>query len=198
MKKQELSLTPIKKDETPSSHSSILTRRDETSFMESPAGDLKATQTSTKEQEKLPFGSTTTPKDAVPKAAKSDESYEITEPNTVRSILARAKEVLKTLDSDTSGENELQKRAGIARNSKRETASIGDDKFANETATAVQQVAKLAQSLVSTAATKAIKGKSKSKIQQAAAAAIQKPKPGAQKHGLRATGPGTAGIGNTP
>jgi len=143
-------------------------------------------------------GATMVPKDTI---TKSDESYEVTEPNTVRSILARAKEVLKTLDGDTNAvqsttdpaDDILNKRGGIAHN------KSSDEKI-SETESAVKQVANLAQSLANTAAIKSSKGKKNlsSKIKEAAAAALQKPKPGSTKKLGYRTGTGSAGMGNTP
>lgn len=135
--------------------------------------------------------------------AKSEDSYEVAEPNTVRSILARAKEVLKTLDGENPstspvvneadvGDDFLNKRGGIAR----------QEKLVNDTTTAVKQVAKLAQSLVNNAEKNSNKTEKKksgasTKLKEAGQAAIQKPKPGTKKLGYRA-GAGAAGFGNTP
>ena len=58
---------------------------------------------------------------------------ELSEPNTVRSILDRAKEVLKTLDYDNDDSSLIAKRGGITRNNDHVTSS----RFVNETAKAV-------------------------------------------------------------
>lgn len=170
----------LKKQETPIIVSKV-TRKSDTQ------SESKDSRTTTPEQE-ASSKSSNTAKDTVPKANDA-ESYELTEPNTVRSILARAKEVLKTLDSDTAATEEINKRGGIAHTKKDATP---DDKFTNETAKAVKQVAKLAESLVSNAASKAIKGDKQKKTKSS----VQKPRPGSKKSGYR--GPGSAGIGNTP
>lgn len=90
-----------------------------------------------------------------------EDKVELSEPNTVRSILDRAKEVLKTLDYDgssssSSNSNEISKRGGIMRNS----VDTSSRQFVNDTAKAVKQVAALAQTLVKHAEAKAfLKGK---------------------------------------
>ena len=93
--------------------------------------------------------------------AKSEEKVvELSEPNTVRSILDRAKEVLKTLDYDgsssqsTGSSSEISKRGGIMRTSTPTDAS--SRQFVNDTAKAVKQVAALAQTLVKHAEAKAL------------------------------------------
>lgn len=85
-----------------------------------------------------------------------EDKVELSEPNTVRSILDRAKEVLKTLDYDGSSSantnsNEISKRGGIVHNS----PDISSRQFVNDTAKAVKQVAALAQTLVKHAEAKA-------------------------------------------
>lgn len=82
----------------------------------------------------------------------SEDKIELSEPNTVRSILDRAKEVLKTLDYDSADSNEIAKRGGITRKDEHVVSS----KFVNETAKAVKQVAALAQTLVKHAEAKAM------------------------------------------
>lgn len=155
-------------------------RKDE---VESPAADIKSSKTSRTEQEVAGKGSNTA-KDTVPKGA--EESFEVSEPNTVRSILQRAKEVLKTLDSDAPSEEEINKRAGIARTDKKN--QVIDSNFDKQTAKAVKQVANLAQSL---AATRSIKG---SKQKKSTIASVQKPKAAILRPNYR----GGAGFGNTP
>ena len=65
-----------------------------------------------------------------------DDKVELSEPNTVRSILDRAKEVLKTLDYDGSSSSEISKRGGIMRSA----PSPSSRQFVNDTAKAVKQV----------------------------------------------------------
>jgi len=135
-------------------------------------------------------------KDVVPKA-KEDVSYEITEPTTVRSILARAKEVLKTLDNDVnlhSSSPFLEKREGIARKT-----NVSDIELETEKAAAT--VAKLAKSLVETTNKKQVTANAVRKdiIQQSATiVSADKPKPGIKISAIVPSGPGMAGVGNTP
>ena len=134
-----------------------------------------AERTATKEDRSASLN-TIMVKDNVPKA--SDEEFEVSEPSTVRSILARAKEVLKTLDSDSAVNSVISKRGGIAR---------------SETINAASQVASLAQSLANT------KSKKRSKIaQQTTDVAGQRPKPGYPRSYKSVSTTGTAGFGNTP
>lgn len=119
----------IKKDETPKGN--IAPKNEESTRQES--------STSTKDivaKKEIPSSATST----------KEESYELSEPNTVRSILDRAKEVLKTLDADAlPGTDEIiNKRGGIAKHANNSV----DAKFVNDTARAVKQVAQLAQNLV--------------------------------------------------
>ena len=94
---------------------------------------------------------------SVESVSTKEDKVELSEPNTVRSILDRAKEVLKTLDYDSSSNtnsnsNEISKRGGIVH-------SAGDTssrQFVNDTAKAVKQVAALAQTLVKHAEAKAL------------------------------------------
>jgi len=185
IKKQDVTVPSVsKKEDSPA----LITRPRKDEIFES----IKSKPAAKKE------GATMVPKDTI---TKSDESYEVTEPNTVRSILARAKEVLKTLDGDTNAvqstndaaDDILNKRGGIAHN------KSSDEKI-SETENASKQVANLAQSLANTAAIKSSKGKKNlsSKIKEAAAAAFQKPKPGSTKKLGYRTGTGSAGMGNTP
>lgn len=127
----------IKKDETPKSSEAKV--------------DKKESSASTKDTvaKKSQGGTTST----------TEESYELSEPNTVRSILDRAKEVLKTLDADAlpGTDDAINKRGGIAKH--KDTATVDksvDAKFVNDTARAVKQVAQLAQNLVKHAQEKQI------------------------------------------
>ena len=191
--------------------------KESASDKESPAMDIKETETSKKSQESVPAAATTSIKHDLPKASVEsvDESYEVPEPTTVKSILARAKEVLKSLDDEDSSPS--IRKSDITRKSVSEN---------DQTEKAVKQVAKLAQNLVKTAnkAKGMTKGQSSSKHnsnntqnsnvqqQQQQQPAYQpatsqqvvqqrsekKPEPGPKKTGKSATGLGSAGVGNTP
>jgi len=153
--------------------------------------------------------------------ASAIDDVELSEPNTVKSILARAKEVLKTLDSqeqrsEQESSQDLKKRAQIP------SAQLVAQKT-KDAKDAAQNIQQLAQQLESRskvakkpapapAAAKAA-GKaatttqdkkiqqasfSSDKIREAAQAQATKPKPGPRKEGLKVAGTGSAGVGNTP
>jgi len=196
--KKEQAVQGVKKDLTPSAQSAIHENpaiHEKESPAESPAADLKETASAKKVQESVPQSANAVAKDSVPTASKdtaTKEDYELSEPNTVKSILARAKEVLKTLDSEEEA-NDVKKKSNIAKK------KVDGPKL-NMTVTAAQQVAKLAEDLANQAETRSLKaGKApEAKIKQAGAAAVQAPKPGPPKTGLKATGTGNAGAGNIP
>ncbi|XP_065055203.1 uncharacterized protein LOC135683777 [Rhopilema esculentum] len=191
---------------------------------ETPAMDMKETDASKKMQETVPAAATGEKKQILPKASietpVDEPSYEVSEPNTVKSILARAKEVLKSLDDEKEESNEESKNeAGEAKKSAKKSDIVRkdegtineDDADAQKQAKSVKQVVKLAANLVKTANKyKDSKIKSKNAKTQAGSSAGEKglnasqfknekkPKPGPKKSGLSATGPGRAGMGNTP
>merc|ERR1719378_918426 len=120
---------------------------------------------------------------------QKEDKVELSEPNTVRSILDRAKEVLKTLDYDGSNSNEISKRGGIMRSA----PSASSRQFVNDTAKAVKQVAALAQTLVKHAEAKALlKNKNKNLLTSKKDNTKQTP----TKRGFVAPEPGQ--FGNTP
>ena len=190
---------------------------------ETPAMDMKESDALKKSQETVPAAATGEKKQILPKASiempVDEPSYEVSEPSTVKSILARAKEVLKSLDDDKDEKDEQSvsdaaKRAveDQGKSSKKSdiTRKKNDAKDEKETeGKAVKQVAKLAASLAKTA-NKYKNGKAKgnnSKVESEAKSTgdssgqfsnEKKPKPGPKKSGLSATGPGRAGMGNTP
>lgn len=187
---------------------------------ETPAMDIKETDASKKSQETVPAAATVEKKQVLPKASmevtNEEPTYEVTEPSAMKSILARAKEVLKSLDEEKEESNstvatdsqKAEKKSDISRKDKQEDT-------ADDTKT-VKQVAKLAANLVKTA-NKLKNHRIKNGTQNATPQQIQpapqsvnatstssqlrnlkKPKPGPKKSGLSATGPGRAGVGNTP
>ena len=187
---------------------------------ETPAMDMKESDALKRAQETVPAAATGEKKQILPKASietpVDEPTYEVSEPGAVKSILARAKEVLKSLDDEKdedSGSDDAKraiedqstssKKSDITRKSSEEDA--GKDTESK----AVKQIAKLAANLAKTAS-KNKNGKTKvndKKVQNDAASTgrlgsqfsnEKKPKPGPKKSGLSATGPGRAGMGNTP
>jgi len=131
-------------------------------------------------------------KDLIPQS-KEDHEYELSEPSTVRSILARAKEVLKTLDSDAASEKPespfLEKREDISRKNFTDIEA--------ETEKTIASVAKLAKSLADDSSdVKDVQATTKSRV--AKERIMFKPKPGVKKSAIMPTGLGNAGMGNTP
>ena len=186
---------------------------------ETPAMDMKESDALKKLQETVPAAATGEKKQILPKASietpVDEPTYEVSEPSTVKSILARAKEVLKSLDDEKEEDigSDGAKRAieDQPKSSKKSDISrkSPDGEIGKETNKAVKQIAKLAANLAKTA-TKNKNGKNKGKdktIQNEATSGgksgsqfsnERKPKPGPKKSGLSATGPGRAGMGNTP
>lgn len=185
---------------------------------ETPALDIKETDASKKSQETVPAAASAEKKQILPKASietpAEEPSYEISEPGTVKSILARAKEVLKSLDEEKEEANatidgdKSMKKSDISRKSANEK-----NKQEAAQSVSVKQVAKLAASLVKTAnklrSHNKYSNNTKNSAQQSKGAqyslgqvtqqrSVKKPKPGPKKNGLSATGPGRAGVGNTP
>ena len=187
---------------------------------ETPALDMKETDASKKSQETVPAAATGEKKQILPKASietpVDEPAYEVAEPNTVKSILARAKEVLKSLDEEKDeASEEAQKKDEAQKSAKKSdiTRKSGDkEDMDDKEAKSVKLVAKLASNLVKTA-NKYKDGKGKATDESIAKQADKtkhasenvsklrnekKPKPGPKKSGLSATGPGRAGMGNTP
>ncbi|XP_047142349.1 uncharacterized protein LOC100205211 isoform X1 [Hydra vulgaris] len=155
----------LRKAEPFSSHTSSAVRKEE----------MPSSEKTSYKEDKSSSLNTIMVKDNVPKA---EDEYEVSEPSTVRSILARAKEVLKTLDSDSTVSSVISKRGGIAR---------------SDTLNAASQVASLAQSLANT------KSKKRSKIaQQTTDATVQKSKIVYPRSYKPVATTGTVGFGNTP
>lgn len=184
---------------------------------ETPAMDMKETDAQKKSQETVPAAATGEKKQILPKASietpVDEPTYEISEPSTVKSILARAKEVLKSLDDEKDEQGSSDSKRAIEEQAKsakksditRKTSESEDDN--DHEGKAVKQVAKLAAKLAKTANKgKSSKGKGKKNGSEASSTEIagsqfsleKKPKPGPKKNGLSATGPGRAGMGNTP
>lgn len=187
---------------------------------ETPAMDMKETDAQKKSQETVPAAATGEKKQILPKASietpVDEPAYEVSEPNTVKSILARAKEVLKSLDEEKDDQSSDGKVAAAEEEPKsakksditRKQEETDDEKDAEE-GRKVKQVAKLAASLAKTAnkyknaKAKGDENKNQNGGKSTGKSASQfslerKPKPGPKKSGLSATGPGQAGMGNTP
>ena len=187
---------------------------------ETPAMDMKESDALKKAQETVPAAATGEKKQILPKASietpVDEPTYEVSEPGAVKSILARAKEVLKSLDDEKEEDSgsDGAKRAieDQSKSSKKSdiTRKSSEVDAGNETTSkAVKQIAKLAANLAKTA-NKNKNGKTKvndKKVQNEAVSSgrsgtkfsnEKKPKPGPKKSGLSATGPGRAGMGNTP
>jgi len=138
-------------------------------------------------------------------SSAEDNKVEVSEPNTVRSILDRAKEVLKTLDYDsgesTASNSQISKRGGIIR--KQEDQIVNSSKFVNDTARAVKQVAALAQTLVKHAEAKAmLKSRTKNLLKKDNVNERKTQLPQQQQTGFKRSGfvveAGPGQFGNTP
>lgn len=120
--------------------------------------------------------------------AKDDVSFKSSEPTTVRSILARAKEVLQTLDGSKPGKTDsyVEKRENIALLKNATEPSVEENYDAGSAAESTP-VAPVSPVLSDQAVTKAQSTKS--------IIAAGKPKPGVKKSG---SPPQVGAFGNTP
>lgn len=164
----------IKKDTTPSAED----KKDE-------SADTKSQIPKTKEEHKS--------------TASAVEDIELSEPNTVKSILARAKEVLKTLDSQEEKRTKIAEKPKEAASATQNLQQLAHElearsKLAKKPAPAAVKAPAKAAAAKAPAST----GFSADKIKEAANAQMTKPKPGPRKDGLKVAGTGSAGVGNTP